>query len=139
MCAILHIMDRVTILYIISSVGIIDTLYLIYHAIRGTPVACPFFPKEWCHTVQYSPYSKTAGIPNAYLGFTLYVSLLLATYFFSSGMIDFWIIQALVSIGFIFSLYFTYIQAFVLRAFCTWCVLSALNFLILMCTVFIFS
>ena len=39
--------------------------------------------------------------------------------------------------GFIFSLYFTYVQAFVLRAFCTWCVISALNFTLMMLAVYL--
>jgi uncharacterized membrane protein len=28
-------------------------------------------------------------------------------------------------------MYFTWVQAFVLRAFCTWCVVSAINFTVM--------
>jgi len=34
----------------------------------------------------------------------------------------------LIYIGFAFSMYFTFVQAFILKAFCTWCVVSAVDF-----------
>ncbi len=110
----------------------LDTLYLIYHKLRGTEVACLFFPKEWCYKVQHSPQSKTFGIPNSFLGFIMYVVILVMTYLFASGGMLFWPIQAIVTFGFLFSMYFVYVQAFVLRAFCTWCVVSAINFTVMM-------
>jgi len=124
-------MSQNDILMIFSSIGIIDTLYLIYHKVRGTDVACPIFPKEWCRTVQYSTYSKTLGIPNSFAGFGMYVAILVLIWLFSMGTIPLWPIKAIVTFGFLFSLYFTYIQGFVLKAFCTWCVISAINFLIM--------
>ncbi len=127
-------------LVIFSSLGILDTLYLIYHNLRGTDVACFFFPKEWCQKVQYSKQSKTFGIPNAYLGFCMYVSILLLTLGIANGLaIPFWIVQAIVAFGFLFSAYFTYVQAFVLEAFCTWCVVSAINFTGLAIAAFLLS
>ena len=40
-------------------------------------------------------------------------------------------VGAIIVIGFLFSAYFTYIQGAVLKAYCTWCVLSAIEFLLL--------
>ncbi len=119
------------VLVICSAIGIVDTLYLIYHKIQKTDVACPFFPKEWCHTVQYSPQSKTFGIPNSVAGFFIYTAILILTLVYGQGAVSFLPIQLLVAVGFLFSLYFLYVQAFTLRAFCTWCVISAINFAIL--------
>lgn len=124
-------MNTQTILYVFGTIGVLDTLYLIYHKLKGTDVACPFFPKEWCRKVQYSPQSKTFGVPNSFAGFGMYVAILVLTFFYAGGSVAFWPIQAIVTFGFLFSMYFTYIQAFVLRAFCTWCVLSAINFTIM--------
>ena len=121
-----------TLLYVFGCIGVLDTLYLIYHKIRGTDVYCLFFPKEWCYKVQHSPQSKTFGIPNSYLGFIMYVLILLMTYLYAHTMLALWPIQAIVTFGFLFSMYFLYIQAFVLRAFCTWCVVSAINFTVMM-------
>lgn len=130
-------MNLITILYVCGAIGVADTLYLVYHTLRGTDVACPFFPKEWCRAVQYSPQSKTLGIPNSFAGLGMYVAMLALTWLYAGGSVALWPIQALVTFGFLFSLYFTYVQAFVLRAFCTWCVLSALNFTVLFISVYL--
>lgn len=121
-------MNLVSIFYFLGAIGVADTLYLIYHKLRGTDAACLFFPAEWCRTVQHSPQSKTFGIPNSYAGFGMYVVILMLTWLHAGGSIAVWPIQAIVTLGFLFSMYFTYVQAFVLKAFCTWCVLSAINF-----------
>ncbi len=127
----------ITILYVCGIIGVIDTLYLIYNKVKGTEVACLFFPKEWCYKVQHSPQSKTFGIPNSYLGFIMYVLILVMTYMFTGGSLPFWPIQAIVTFGFLFSMYFVYIQAFVLRAFCTWCVVSAINFTVMTLAIYL--
>jgi uncharacterized membrane protein len=128
-------MNTITLLVACGIVGVADTLYLIYHKMRGTDVACPFFPREWCRTVQYSSYSTTLGVPNSIAGLGMYTALLVLVWLYVGGTIAFLPIQALVTFGFLFSLYFTYVQAFVLRAFCTWCVVSAVNFTILFISV----
>src|SRR3989344_6890405 len=104
-------MNTITILYVFSGIGVLDTLYLIYHKFSGTDVACPFFPKEWCRKVQYAKQSKTLGIPNSILGFLMYVAILVLTWLYVTGSIVFFPIKAVVLFGFLFSLYFTYIQA----------------------------
>lgn len=124
-------------IFVFSGIGILDTMYLSYHAIKKTDVACWFFPKEWCMKVQYSPQSKTFGIPNAFAGFAMYAAIILFAILFLNGLAPFWPITAIVTIGFLFSLYFTFVQAFVLRAFCTWCVVSAINFIVLFISVYL--
>ena len=128
-------MNTTTILYVLGFVGVLDTLYLMYHKLSGTEVACIFFPKEWCQKVQHSTYSKTFGIPNSFAGFAMYVAILTLTALYVAGSAPFWYIQAIVTFGFAFSMYFTFIQAFVLRAFCTWCVVSAINFALMLLAV----
>ena len=117
-----------SVFYAFSIVGLVDTLYLSYHALAHTDVSCWWFPKEWCRKVQYSKYSKTFGIPNPFLGLVMYIAIIFLTYYTVAGAAAPWILKAVVAFGFAFSLYFTLIQAFVLRAFCTWCVVSAANF-----------
>lgn len=124
-----------TILAVCGAVGIADTAYLLWHAFRGTDVACIGFPKAWCRKVQYTPWAVTFGVPNSVWGFLMYsviLGLVLAQPF-----APFWPVRALVLIGFAFSLYFTYVQAVILRALCTWCVISALNFTVMFWAVFI--
>ncbi len=116
-------------LFTISIIGLLDTLYLSYHSITKTDVACWFFPKEWCQKVQYSSYSKTFGIPNPYLGLLMYTIILVLL--FNPLLAPTWVLPFIIIFGFAFSMYFTFIQMFILRAFCTWCVVSAINFTIM--------
>jgi uncharacterized membrane protein len=126
------------VLVVCAVIGILDTAYLIYHKFAGTDVACPFFPKEWCHTVQHSPQSKTFGIPNSMAGFVMYALILAFTLGYGAGSMPFWPLQAIVAFGFLFSMYFLYVQGFVLRAFCTWCVVSAINFIVMSVAIFLY-
>ncbi|OHA71283.1 MAG: hypothetical protein A3F15_01530 [Candidatus Wildermuthbacteria bacterium RIFCSPHIGHO2_12_FULL_40_12] len=130
-------MSAITILFF-SAVGVLDTLYLIYHKIRGTEVACPFFPKEWCRKVQKSPYSKIFGIPNAFLGFAIFLAIFVLTWLYTNFIVPAWPIQTLILIGFLFSIYFTYTQGFILKAFCTWCLVSAISFTVMFLSVWFF-
>ena len=120
------------VIYVFSILGILDTSYLIYHKIKGTDVACLFFPKAWCRKVQYSKQSKTLGIPNSYAGFAMYWTILALTYLAAQGTVDFNLAKYVITFGFLFSMYFTFVQAFVLRAFCTWCGVSAINFSVML-------
>jgi len=115
----------------ITCVGILNTLYLSYHAVRGTLVACIGFPAEWCEKVQKSKYSKTFGIPNPYLGLAMLTVILVLTIMHLNGTIPFWIPGAIIIFGFAFSVYFLYIQAAIIKAYCTWCVVSFAVFLLL--------
>lgn len=120
---------------ILSGIGIVNTLYISYHSITKTPVKCLFFPEAWCHKVQFSSWSRTLGIPNSFAGLAFYLSIFGFTVAASQGMGTLIWVKDIVIVGFLFSIYFTFIQAYVLRAFCTWCVVSALDFLLLFLTV----
>jgi uncharacterized membrane protein len=68
----------------------------------------------------------------------MYAAILALTWLYAGGStalaisaVPFWPIQAIAAAGFLFSVYFTHAQAFVFKAFCTWCVLSAINFTVL--------
>lgn len=124
-------------IFVFSGLGIIDAAYLAYHTVKGTPVECLFFPKEWCLKVQYSKQSKTFGIPNSYAGLVMYAAIFVLALLHVGGNVPFWPIQTLIAIGFIFAIYFTFVQALVLRAFCTWCVVSAVNFIVLALAAFV--
>lgn len=127
-------MDYTTVIFVLGGIGVLNTLYLSYHTITKKPVLCLFFPEEWCHKVQHSTWSRTLGIPNSFAGLGIYTLLLALTYIHASGQMSADPIKWLIYFGFAFSMYFLFIQAFVLRAFCTWCVLSAVEFTLLLLT-----
>jgi len=128
--------STILLIKIFAAIGVLDTLYLIYHKVRGTDVACIGFPKEWCRKVQHSKQSSTFGIPNSVAGFVMYALILMLAVLAGPG-VPLWPLQALVLFGFLFSLYFMYVQIFVLRALCTWCVLSFINFTVMSWALFV--
>ena len=117
-----------TLFVVILAIGILNTLYLSYHAVRGTRVACLFLPPESCTKVNDSKYSRTMSIRNPYLGLGMLIAISALYYLHLDNVLPVWPVQALVSFGFLFSMYFLYIQAVILRAYCTWCVVSAIVF-----------
>ncbi len=108
----------------VSAVGIAGTVYLSYHTLKHTPADCWWFPKEWCLRVQYLPQSRTFGVPNSFAGLVMYAAIFVLTLLYAKNWFPFWPAAALIGFGFAFSVYFLYVQARVLRAFCTWCVVS---------------
>jgi uncharacterized membrane protein len=123
-----------------AGIGLLDTLYLIWHKVRRTEVSCIGFPKEWCRKVQNSKQSVTFGIPNSVAGFLMYAAIFLLVMFMPQvpfGLTTWGLIQFLVLFGFAFSLYFMYVQIFVLRALCTWCVVSFINFSVMTWVLFV--
>jgi uncharacterized membrane protein len=106
---------------------------LIANYIRGTKktagaLVCPL--EGSCDTVVHSDYSRLFGIPIETLGM-LYYSLIFLTYLyfsFSPTAVPLpvsYFVLALSVAAFLFSMYLTGIQAFVLHHWCTWCLFSA--------------
>jgi len=122
----------------LAVIGMLNTNYLIIKKIKRQSVWCPFFPQEWCNKVNDSPQSKIFGFPNSLAGLYMYSGIMVLSLFFYYSIVPFWPIFALIVIGFCFSTYFLYIQKFVLKAFCTWCVLSAVEFTLLSIVVLFF-
>jgi len=85
-----------------------------------------------CTGVQNSVYAYLFGIPVAYLGLLTYLGLaaLLLFRLLRRDQEDEWVdlaFFAMAFFGFIFSLYLTYTELFLIRAVCPWCVVSFLN------------
>ena len=84
-----------------------------------------------CESVIHSKYSKFLGIPVENLGILYYLSVTIGYGVFlfsperSSDVYSFFMLSLTVA-AFLFSVYLTFIQAVVLREWCTLCLLSAL-------------
>jgi len=115
-------------LFILVLVGIFDTSYLTYQHYFESVVICStgFFGN--CGTVLTSEYSVIFGIPLTLLGLLHYLwmgSLLLMAYFLGSVIYKrFVFIQS--ALGLVVSIYLTYLQFFVIKALCQYCLFSAL-------------
>ncbi len=116
---------------VLSLIGFLDTLYLTYEHFTGSAVNCALL--TGCDKVLTSQYSTIIGIPLALLGMIYYlVVLALATHLVQSGLKKVFNLMLLViSCGFLFSLWLVFLQIFVLKALCTYCLISALDTTIL--------
>lgn len=96
---------------------------------NAAPLVCPV--KFNCHAVVHSDYSRFAGIPVEIFGMFYYGLVSFSYLFFvfvpeamPVSLINLTI--ALSSIAFLFSLYLIFVQIFVLRKGCSWCIVSAI-------------
>ena len=109
---------------LLSLVGLVDALYLTIEHVTGQSVQCTI--TSGCSEVLSSSYAVVAGIPLAAVGAAAYFSVFsLATlaafkYEFARPLL-----LLLVAAMFLVSLWLVYLQAFVIREFCQYCLLSA--------------
>ncbi|TMJ05317.1 MAG: hypothetical protein E6H01_03105 [Bacillati bacterium ANGP1] len=103
--------------------GVAISGYVWYKHVTDGPVVCL---GSGCATVIRSEYGRLLGIPNGALG-VLYFSAVTAT-----PLLERWFVpdaRSLMliptSVALILYLYLTYLQLFVLRALCNWCLMSA--------------
>lgn len=112
-------------LAVIATIGLGDSLYLSITHYTNTLVPCSF--SHGCETVLRSSYSEVLGIPVAALGVLFYLVVLIASVFFVTNKKYHWALSVWGLIGFGSTLYLFYIQAFVLHAFCQYCLVSTLT------------
>ncbi len=113
------------IVLVLAFVGFIDASYLSAKRLLGSPLNCYFF--GGCDAVNASPYSILFGVPLSLYGsvFYLLVVLFAVAYLQNSRPVFVWFLMALTAIGFLFSGYFIFLQQFVIKAYCFYCVVSA--------------
>lgn len=121
------LVNRAVLLF--ASIGLVDAGYLTFKHLTGGEVTCDAISGANCDVVLGSMYSTIFGIPLALLGALYYLTVLtLWTVYLKKGdnrLLQF--IFGITGIGFLTSLYLIYIQAFVLYAYCAFCILSALT------------
>ncbi|SEH10565.1 vitamin K epoxide reductase family protein [Thermoleophilum album] len=98
--------------------------YLTYVHYAGTAPVCVAGGGA-CERVQTSRYAELAGVPVALLGLVAYLMILVTT--IARHPLAVSIAAMVAAAGFAFSVYLTFIELFVIRAICQWCVASALT------------
>ena len=121
---------------LLSLFGLADALYLTIEHVTGQSVRCTII--SGCSEVLSSPYAVVAGIPLAVIGAAAYFTVFsLATLAAFNYRIAGTLLTVLVIAMFAVSLWLIYLQAFVIREFCQYCLLSAAITLALMVVVFL--
>ena len=123
-----------TILYaavaIASLAGLADATYLTVQALTGETLTCGGSPD--CFRVLGSSYAKVRGIPVALVGALAYFTVFSLATFAAFGYARTRKLLALmVAMMFLATLWLLYVQAFLLHAYCRYCLFSAaITFLI---------
>ena len=115
-------------LYIIlaaSVVGFADASYLAAKYYSGSAVECAIL--AGCAQVTTSQYAEIAGVSIALIGAIYYFLLFVLGVLFreKSDARFLAAIAALSSLGFLVSIWFTYLQVAVIKALCVYCLTSA--------------
>ncbi|HSR89131.1 MAG TPA: vitamin K epoxide reductase family protein [Candidatus Udaeobacter sp.] len=110
---------------VFSAAGFIDATYLAAKHFLGTPIPCSIL--KGCEQVTTSQYSSLFGIPVALLGSIYYLTILVlaAIYFDSRKPAVLKLLACLTPFGFLASLWFVYLQIFIIKAICLYCMTSA--------------
>ncbi len=111
----------------LSLLGLFDALYLLYtYTSPSRPMVCI---GTGCDAVRASAYSTFAGVPMpafGVLGYVLASIVIITESLFSAqaARVARHALLGMTGFGFLFSLYLEYLQAFVIHAYCAWCVTS---------------
>lgn len=116
---------------ILSVIGLGVAGYLTYEKFSGSGLICWGGSQE-CEIVQNSPYSQVGPLPVAAIGFVGYLVFLVVTALqIKTSSVERHRTLAGLNFGlalgaFLYSVYLTYLELFVIYAICTWCVISAI-------------
>ena len=114
-----------------ATIGLGVSLYIWRQKSRQEPLVCIIGSKE-CSKVVYSEYSKTLGVPNELAGVAYYGVVALAAIsslyvpFFQMPVVQL-LLMAASAISVCFSLYLVFVQAFILKEWCEWCLVSTVT------------
>jgi uncharacterized membrane protein len=109
---------------IVSLLGLADALYLTVQHLTGQSVRCTIV--SGCSEVLSSSYAVVSGVPLALIGAAAYFSVFsLATLAAFGYRIAGTLLAPVLLLMFLFSLWLIYLQAFVIGAWCQFCLFSA--------------
>ncbi len=111
---------------LVALAGLVDSIYLTIHHLTSEPVPCSIV--SGCETVLTSTYAEFAGFPLAAFGAAAYFlafSLALLAVFGNRAAWRLFGLLAIAMAG--FTAWLLYLQAFVIGAYCQFCLLSAIT------------
>ncbi len=128
-------MNRRRAIAVLALLGALDATYLLLGKLGITGgYVCSV--TGGCEVVNTSPYSEFLGIPVAAIGLLGYLAILIVAL---AAIQPRWLadrrpdilLGLLAGVAVAFSLYLTYVELFVLRAVCQWCIVSQLIIIVI--------
>ena len=118
---------------VLALIGFADATFLLAERISGAIIPC--FITTGCDVVSKSPYSVLFGIPLSAYGMVFYlgIGILGLLYLDTKNALFARLILLITTLDFLASAYFIYVQKFLIKAFCIYCILSAIISTILFC------
>lgn len=114
----------------LAIIGILDSGYLSWIRLTHSIERCLPGLGD-CATVNSSKYSEIYGLPVAYLGLIAYITIFLVLVInipiLTRHGIYKYLFFGVTFAGFLFSVYLTYAQFWLIKAFCPYCLLSAVT------------
>ena len=115
------------VMFVLAVVGLVVAGLLWYWHVQNADIPCT---NAGCDRVAQHPASRLFGIPVAAYGTLFYLSFALLCAIRPSVPVrqQAWMVHVLLlwgTVGFLVSVYLTYLELFVIRAICQWCVASA--------------
>jgi uncharacterized membrane protein len=120
---------------LLNIIGLAISGYLVYTKLFNVEVVCAENGVFQCDLVQSTVYSKVAGIPVQFIGLAGYLAIFAVLLlegrnaFFTKYGVQ--LVFGMTLFGFLFSGYLTAIEAFVIHAWCMWCLGSAITMTLL--------
>ncbi len=115
---------------LVALIGLVDAVYLTVKHFRNEVVPCSLV--EGCEKVLSSAYAEIGGVPIAAFGAVAYfLAFSLAVLAAYGNRMTWTLFRIQVTLMAAYTLWLLYLQAFVIGAFCQFCLISAATTLIL--------
>ncbi|MBU6427083.1 vitamin K epoxide reductase family protein [Patescibacteria group bacterium] len=126
--------SAVVFLLVVALAGFVDASYLTIEHFQGAIPPCSL--TGGCETVLSSPFSTFLGIPVSLLGALYYLTILICAFAYLEGKHEWMMRFALwfTVFGLAASLWFVYLQVFVIHSYCVYCIGSAITSTVLFVT-----
>lgn len=107
-----------------AVLGVVNASYLAYTSFMGIAPTCTLL--SGCDLVAASPYSRVFGVPLSLFGVFFYAAVAgFAAWGLGAPAVRVALFMLpLTTLGFLLSLYFLYLQAVVIQAYCQYCLFS---------------
>lgn len=128
-------------LIVLSLIGFAVSFYIYYSKKYDKPMYCII--GQDCDAVVKSKYGKTFGIENTVPGMLyyaiilVYTSGLLTNQNIFKGEVIYYSIVGISVASVLFSLYLTYVQKFILKKWCEYCIVSTIASILILGVLFI--